>query len=106
MANNKEGKAFKNSYGNLVFIDFIVPGGGRYSARLVKEFREVLDTGFGLIILCNFTLGKAVFYRGAFAYVAGVIPQIIRNIISGQAGLTALLEGINRKLEGESFQIL
>ena len=74
LANNKEGKALKDSHGNLVSIDFIVPGGGRHGACLVKEFWEVLNIRFGLIILCNFTLGKAVLYRGAFTYIAGVTP--------------------------------
>ena len=35
--NNKKGKALKNSYKNLVSIDFIVPGGGRHGACLVKK---------------------------------------------------------------------
>ena len=81
--NNKEGKAFKDFYGNLVFIDFIIPGGGRHGVYLAKEFRKVLNIRLGLIILRNFALGKAVPYRGAFTYITGVIPQIIKNIISG-----------------------
>ena len=74
LANNKEGKAFKNSYENLIFIDFIIPGGGYYGAYLTKEFRKVLNTGLGLIILYNFALGRAVPCRGVFIYVAGVTP--------------------------------
>ena len=52
----------------------------------------------------NFALGRAAPYRGAFAYIIGVTPQIIKNITSGQTGLAALLEGFNRELEGESLQ--
>ena len=103
LANNKKGKAFKDLYGNLIFIDFIIPGGGRHGACLAKEFREALNTGLGLIILRNFTLGKAVPCQGAFAYIAGVTLQIIRNITSGQARLAALLKGVDRELEGEFF---
>ena len=51
LANNKEGKAFTGSYENLVFINFIIPGGGRYGAFLANEFREILDFGLGLLIL-------------------------------------------------------
>ena len=71
-ANNKEGKAFKNLYGNPVFINFIIPGGGYHGARLAKKFRKTLDIRLGLIILYNFTLGKAVPYRGTFAYITEV----------------------------------
>ena len=82
-ANNKEGKAFKNLYKNLVFINFIIPGGGRHGVCFTKELREILDTGLGLIILCNFALGKAVPCWGAFVYITGATPQIIKNITSG-----------------------
>ena len=71
--NNKEGKALKNFYRNLIFINFIIPGGGRHGTYLIKEFREVLNTKLGPVILCNFTLGKAAFRRGTFAYIIGVI---------------------------------
>ena len=101
-ANNKEGKALTNSHGNPVSIDSIVPGGGRHSARLAKELREALDAGLGPAISRNFALGRAAPGRGAFAHVAGVTPQIVRNTASGQAGLAALLEGSDRELEGES----
>ena len=60
LINNKKGKAFKNSYGNLIFINIIIPGGGYYNAYLIKEFREVLDAGLGLVIFYNFTLGRVV----------------------------------------------
>ena len=73
LANSKEGKALTDSYRNLVSINFIVPGGGRHGACLAKEFRETLDAGLGLVILCNFALGRAVPRRGAFTHVAGVI---------------------------------
>ena len=59
LVNNKKNKAFKDLYKNLVSIDSIIPGGRRCGACLVKEFREVLDIKFGLVILCNFALGKA-----------------------------------------------
>ena len=72
LVNNKKGKAFKNSYGNLVFINFIVPGGRRHGARFVKEFWEALDAGLGLVMLRNFALGKAAPRRGAFIYITGV----------------------------------
>ena len=36
--NNKEGKALKNLYGNLVFINSIIPGGGHHGAYLAKKF--------------------------------------------------------------------
>ena len=52
----------------------------------------------------NFALGKAAPRRGAFTHITGVTPQIIKNTTSGQAKLAALLEGSNRKLEGESLQ--
>ena len=61
-ANNKESKAFKNLYKNLIFINFIIPGGRRHGAYLAKKLREALNTGLGLVILRNFTLGKAVPY--------------------------------------------
>ena len=105
MANNKEGKALKNLYGNPVSINFIIPGGGRYGACLAKEFRKALNTGLGLAILRNFALGRAVPRRGAFTYITGVTPQIIRNIASGQVKLAALLKGFDRELKGESLQI-
>ena len=60
LANNKEGKAFTDSYRNLVFIDFIIPGGGRHGVYFAKELRETLDTGLGLVIIYNFALGRAV----------------------------------------------
>ena len=101
--NNKKGKALKDSYENLISINFIIPGGGRHGAYLAKEFQEALNTGLGPVILYNFALGKAAPYRGAFAYIIGVTPQIIRNITSGQAKFTALLEDFNRELEGESL---
>ena len=72
--NNKEGKAFIDFYKNPVSINFIIPGGGRYGAYLIKEFREILDTGLGPAIFRNFTLGKAVPRRGTFAYIAGITP--------------------------------
>ena len=53
----------------------------------------------------NFALGKAAPRRGAFTYITGITPQIIRNITSGQAKLAALLEGFDRELKGESLQI-
>ena len=74
LANSKEGKAFTDSHGNLVFIDFIVPGGGRHGVCLAKKLWEVFDTGLSLVILCNFALGRAVPCRGTFAYITGVIP--------------------------------
>ena len=74
MANNKNSKALKDLYKNLIFINFIIPGGGRYGACLAKEFRKALDIRLGLIILRNFALGKAVPYWGAFAYIMGVTP--------------------------------
>ena len=37
LANSKEGKAFKDLYGNLVSINFIIPGGGCHGAYFVKE---------------------------------------------------------------------
>ena len=82
-ANSKEGKALKNSYGNLVSIDSIVPGGGRHGAYLAKELQETLNTGLNPALLRNFTLGKAALYRGTFAHIAGVTPQIIRNTAPG-----------------------
>ena len=72
LANNKKGKAFKDLYKNFISIDFIIPGGGRHSTYLAKELRETLNTGLGLMILYNFTLGKAVPYWGAFTYIIGV----------------------------------
>ena len=51
----------------------------------------------------NFALGRAAPRRGAFAHIAGVTPQIVRNAASGQAKLAAFLEGFDRKLEGESL---
>ena len=44
--NNKEGKAFKDSYGNLIFINFIIPGGGRHGVYLTKEFWEIFNVRF------------------------------------------------------------
>ena len=72
LANNKEGKAFKDFYGNLVFIDFIVPRGGRHGACFAKELREIFNAGLGLVLLCNFALGRAVLCWGVFTHVAGV----------------------------------
>ena len=72
--NNKEGKAFNNSYKNLVFIDFIVPESGRHGVRFAKEFREALDTGLGPVMLRNFALGREVPRRGTFTYITGVTP--------------------------------
>ena len=72
--NNKKGKALKNSYGNLISIDFIVPGGGRHGAYLIKKFRKTLDIKLGLVIFYNFTLGRAVPRRGTFIYITGVTP--------------------------------
>ena len=53
-------KALTDFYRNPVSIDFIIPGGGRHGARLIKKFREILNTGLGPAIFYNFTLGKAV----------------------------------------------
>ena len=72
--NNKEGKALKDLHRNLIFINFIIPGGGRYGACLIKEFREILNTGLGLVIFYNFALGKAVPCRGTFTYIIRVTP--------------------------------
>ena len=74
LANNKEDKAFTNSYGNLVSINSIVPGGGRHGARLAKKLRETLDIRLGLIILLNFALSEAVPRRGVFTHITGVTP--------------------------------
>ena len=101
--NNKKGKALTDSHKNLISIYFIIPGGRRHRVYLAKEFQETLDIRLGLIILRNFALGKAVPRWGTFAYIAGITPQIIKDITFGQARLAALLDGINRKLEGESL---
>ena len=74
MANNKEGKAFKDLYKNPVSINFIIPGGGRHGACFAKELREVFNAGLGLVLLRNFALGKAAPRRGAFAHITGVTP--------------------------------
>ena len=105
MANNKKGKAFKNLYKNPVSINSIIPGGGRHGARLAKKLWKILNIKLGLVILCNFALGRAAPYWGAFAYITGIISQIIKNIASGQIKLAALLKGFNRELKGESLQI-
>ena len=74
MVNNKKGKAFINSYENLISINSIMPGSEYYGVRLAKEFWETLDIKLGLIIFYNFTLGKIVPCRGTLIYITGVIP--------------------------------
>ena len=68
---------------NPISINSIIPGGGRHGARLAKKLQKALDIRLGLIILRNFTLGKAVPRRGTFIYITGVTPQIIKNTTSG-----------------------
>ena len=74
LANNKEGKAFKDLYGNLIFINFIIPGGGRHGTCLAKKLQEIFNTRLSLVILCNFALGKAAPYWGTFTHITGVTP--------------------------------
>ena len=73
-ANSKKGKALVNFYKNPVSINFIVPGGGRHGTYFTKKFREIFDIRLGLVILCNFALGKAALRRGIFIYITGVTP--------------------------------
>ena len=59
LANNKEGKTLTDFHGNLISINFIIPGGGRHGVYLTNKSREILDIRLGLIILYNFALDKA-----------------------------------------------